>query len=81
MRRNLLTPEQLAQYLGLAPKTLANGRPRGFDTPPFKKIGTSAKAPVRYDPDEVDAWLEHGSPPLVEWRAIWKRLKPSRLAG
>lgn len=77
-RRNWMTPVELASYLAVPVKTIKNTRPRGYDTPPFHKIGQASRSPVRYDPDEVDAWLEHGSPPLVEWRETWKRLKPRR---
>jgi predicted DNA-binding transcriptional regulator AlpA len=52
----LWTTEQVAEFLGQKPRTLAEKRGRG-DGPPYVKI--SARC-VRYDPAVVRAWLaEH----------------------
>ena len=48
----LLTENEQAKQLGLAPKSLANQRCRG-DGPPFLKIGRL----VRYDPALTEEWL------------------------
>lgn len=48
----LLTENEQAKRLGLAPKSLANQRCRG-DGPPFLKIGRL----VRYDPALTEEWL------------------------
>ena len=49
----LLTPNQAAEVLQMAPGTLLNWRVRR-QGPPFIKVGAS----VRYDRADLDAWLE-----------------------
>jgi len=49
----LLDTEQAARFLGLSPRTLANKRVDGIETPPHIKIGRS----VRYDPRDLEAFL------------------------
>lgn len=49
----LLTRRELAELLGLAPKTLANWLVAG-DGPPVVRLGRA----VRYEPAAVRAWLE-----------------------
>lgn len=56
MQRELLSIEQLAEYLGVQVSTITNWRARGkgpkaLPTPP----GTAL---VRYRASEVEAWLE-----------------------
>lgn len=52
----LLRADQVAEYLGIAVKTLYNMRLRGEGPPAFKLGGTAA--PIRYRKSDVDAWLE-----------------------
>ena len=51
MSDTLLTGEQIAQYLGVHPKTLLRLRRRGM---PYHQLGGRT---VRYDPTEVREWL------------------------
>lgn len=58
--RPLLTTQEAADRLGLAKNTLEKLRIIGRkddNTPKFVKIGVA----VRYDPDELDAWIERNS--------------------
>lgn len=48
----LLNEKELAATLGLSVATIQKWRIRGAG-PKFKKLGVS----VRYDPDDVQAWL------------------------
>jgi predicted site-specific integrase-resolvase len=50
-----LTPEELAERVGVKPCTLAMWRVRGTG-PRFIKFGTSQQARVRYSEAEVEAW-------------------------
>ena len=50
----LLTERQLARILNLEVRTLQAWRLRGGVGPPFLKLGNRS---VRYDPQEVRAWL------------------------
>lgn len=53
-RRPLLTVAQVAERYALSPKTVRNlVHQRAI---PFRKLGPSPKAPVRFDPDELDRW-------------------------
>ena len=69
MQRNLksqrLTPTEAAAYIGSTPKTLAKWRSTGRHSIPFLKFGTGKRASVRYDRNDLDAFLtrcrEHGS--------------------
>ena len=69
MRQNLqsqrLTPTEAAAYIGSTPKTLAKWRSTGRHSIPFLKFGTGKRASVRYDRNDLDAFLnrcrEHGS--------------------
>jgi excisionase family DNA binding protein len=51
--RQLMTPQQAAEYLGIAKHTLARWRVEG-EGPPFLKLG----GPVRYDVADLDAWID-----------------------
>jgi excisionase family DNA binding protein len=48
----MLIAEDAAEYLGLAPQTLAKLRWSG-DSPPYFKVGRR----VLYEREELDAWL------------------------
>ena len=69
MQQNLqsqrLTPTEAAAYIGSTPKTLAKWRSTGRHSIPFLKFGTGKRASVRYDRNDLDAFLnrcrEHGS--------------------
>ena len=69
MRQNLqsqrLTPTEAAAYIGSTPKTLAKWRSTGRHSIPFLKFGTGKRASVRYDRNDLDAFLnrcrENGS--------------------
>lgn len=50
---NLLTEQQAANYLTLAPGTLSVWRSTGRNNLPFVKIGGS----VRYRLSDLDAWM------------------------
>jgi len=59
----LLTPQQAAAALCLAPATLAGWRsdPRRapqFGGPPYVRIGTGRRATIRYRRSDLDSWLE-----------------------
>ncbi|ABM62066.1 helix-turn-helix transcriptional regulator [Halorhodospira halophila] len=53
-RPPLLTTNDLAQYLGLAPGAIRARLCRGQDLPPYIKLGRH----YRWRLDDVDAWLE-----------------------
>ena len=69
MQQNLqsqrLTPTEAAAYIGSTPKTLAKWRSTGRHSIPFLKFGTGKRASVRYDRNDLDAFLnrcrENGS--------------------
>ena len=69
MRQNLqsqrLTPTEAAAYIGSTPKTLAKWRSTGRHSIPYLKFGTGRRASIRYDRNDLDAFLnrcrEHGS--------------------
>ena len=69
MRQNLqsqrLTPTEAAAYIGSTPKTLAKWRSTGRHSIPFLKFGIGKRASVRYDRNDLDAFLnrcrENGS--------------------
>jgi excisionase family DNA binding protein len=50
----LLTEKQAAEYLGVAPQTLAVWRSAHRHDLPYIKVGTS----VRYRQDALERWLE-----------------------
>jgi hypothetical protein len=60
-----LTPTEAAAYIGSTPKTLAKWRSTGRHSIPYLKFGTGKRASIRYDRNELDAFLnrcrEHGS--------------------
>ena len=60
-----LTPTEAAAYIGSTPKTLAKWRSTGRHSIPYLKFGTGKRASVRYDRNDLDAFLtrcrEHGS--------------------
>jgi DNA-binding transcriptional MerR regulator len=49
----LLTPQEVADWFGINPRTLANWRSQGTG-PPYRKLGHY----VRYEEHELRAWLE-----------------------
>lgn len=49
----LMDSEAAAARIGWHPGSMARARVRG-DGPPYLKVGRS----VRYDPRDIDAWLE-----------------------
>lgn len=51
-----LTEKQVAGLLGLAPKTLQRQRLFGSG-PPYRKLGSGLRAPVRYSRSELEAWI------------------------
>lgn len=52
----LLTQEQAAELLALAPATLEKMRQRG-DGPPFLKLGRGRSSPVRYSPTALQRYV------------------------
>ena len=61
-QRKLNTPEQESERINIPLRTMAKARSTGYPAIPFLKIGKT----VRYDPVEVDAWLEKHSHNKVE---------------
>lgn len=58
----LLTPEEVASILGVAPSTVQRWR-RLKQGPPFIRVGHRT---VRYDRDTLEAWKQQQTPrPLV----------------
>lgn len=55
MQAEHLRPMQAAEYLGLAPGTLANWRTRRIG-PTFSKLG----ALILYRREDLDRWVERG---------------------
>jgi excisionase family DNA binding protein len=49
-----MTPDQVAEALGVATGTLAKWRMTGLDGPRFLKFGSK----VRYDVADVETWIE-----------------------
>jgi hypothetical protein len=60
-----LSPKEAAAYIGSTPKTLAKWRSTGRHSIPYLKFGTGRRASIRYDRNDLDAFLtrcrEHGS--------------------
>lgn len=54
---DLMTPEQLAEMLHVTLSTLESWRAKGSG-PPFVRLGTSSRSPIRYRRSEVLAWIE-----------------------
>ena len=54
----LLDTEAVAAILGVAEQTLRQWRCAGIG-PDFIKLGTGPKAPVRYNPKDVDDYIAH----------------------
>jgi excisionase family DNA binding protein len=55
--QELLTTDQVAEYLSVTPETVRRWRGRG-EGPPAVKIGAGRAAPVRYFKAAVVRWLE-----------------------
>lgn len=53
-RRQLLTPAQTAQYIGISQQTLAKWRSQGTYKLPYVKVGRV----VRYQLSDLLVWLE-----------------------
>ena len=62
--RPLLTTEQAADRLQMSPRTLARWRINGAG-PAYIEIGSR----VRYDPDDLDAWIREIRQPTDATRA------------
>ena len=56
----VLSTKELAEYLGISERTLERQRVDGSGVP-FCKIGTGARAAVRYRLSDVHSWLENQS--------------------
>lgn len=56
----LLTTQETAAFLKVAPQTLIAQRVRGGG-PPFIKLGNGPKSAVRYSLSKVVSWLEEQS--------------------
>lgn len=52
----LLTDQDLAEILGITAQAVTIRRLRG-EGPPWLKLGASKASPVRYRPEDVEAWL------------------------
>lgn len=52
----LLAPEQVAEMLQVSTGTLENWRYRG-EGPPFVKLGSKRRSPVRYERKAVEDWI------------------------
>jgi len=52
----LLTTEDVAEILGLAPSAVRLMRKRGTG-PRHVKFGCARQSPVRYEPAQVEAWI------------------------
>ena len=65
MKHQRLNPTEAAAYIGSTPKTLAKWRSTGRHSIPYLKFGTGKRASVRYDRNDLDAFLnrcrENGS--------------------
>ena len=57
-RKNLLTEDEAAAYLGVKPATLKRQRVSRINCPPYIKLGDSKRSPVRYDEAKLVAWVE-----------------------
>lgn len=58
--RNYLTLEQTARLIGLAPKTLRNWKYSApSKLPPHKVIKSGSRDLLRFDPTEVERWLQN----------------------
>lgn len=55
----LLTVDELAHYLNISPTTLRAWCNDPEMSIPHVRLGDSRKAPIRFDADEIDAWLEN----------------------
>ena len=55
-KRTLIKSTEAAAYLGLNAQWLAQARMKGT-SPPYIKFGDAPNAPVRYDLEELDNWL------------------------
>jgi len=53
----LLTPEQVAEYLNISTRTLANWRSTGSNNLPYTKIGRC----IRYKEAELNTYIEKHS--------------------
>lgn len=63
--RKLNTPEEEAARINIPVATLAKARSTGHPAIPFIKIGKT----VRYDPDDVDAFLSKNTINKIEMEA------------
>jgi len=60
--QSLLTPDQVAKYLGITTRSLANWRSSGSEDLPWTKAGGS----IRYRLSDVDAYLSQNTVNHVE---------------
>ena len=64
MTEQLLTPDEAAAYLRVAPHTLAQWLSKGVG-PPYRKVGPRL---VRYDRTELESWLQAQASPAPPGR-------------
>jgi excisionase family DNA binding protein len=74
MAETLLSPEQLAQRMGVGKSTIYRLRQRGELGPQTLKVGGSS----RFVESEVDAWLLAGCPPRRKWETIRTQKRAAR---
>jgi predicted DNA-binding transcriptional regulator AlpA len=55
--KRLLRDTEVADATGIPVQTLRNHRLKGTG-PAYHKLGSGRMAAVRYDPNDVEAWLE-----------------------
>ena len=58
---NLIGEKEAAARLGMEPVTLRAWRSRRRG-PPYKRVGSGVRSAIRYDPDELDAWVRSERP-------------------
>ena len=63
-KEKLMTPAQVAEYLGLAEGTLQNWRV-SRQGPKYVKLGKGRNCKVAYRPADVDAWVMSMTVPLL----------------
>lgn len=57
-----LTPHQVSELTGFTPRALEAMRSRR-QGPPYSKVGSGKRSPIRYRADRVRAWMESFSNP------------------
>lgn len=67
--QSLWTSADVASYLRIGQRKFAYLRSQGRMVPPIARLGKS----LRFDQEEVRAWVRAGCPPAVEWDATKRR--------